>query len=357
MSKKIILVTGARGTGKSTALAGLVPATKEAWEQTLVFDTEDSWSDLVYEDEKKKGIFYLNVEGSKIKVGEFVRAYDRFKADSDLLTLIATGKLPWVSAQKRGALLDYYKYFIESLDKRLADSKFKYVLIDTIETPEAALSAWVETNREQSGWSGDKSYGRLETEGIRPVYENIIEGISRRGVEIVGLSSHLKQPWEGNKPIPNKVEPGGRLKLLARISTLMVWLVQEPKNEDGAPAALVLKARLSTKMGVEGGVLKPRRVLPERMPHFSWEDVKNYIKKPANFQSPAEGERMSEVERDMISEMMNDAQFKLMMLDAQQDLVREQASSVFAPMPASSTGELSLTERIRLQKLNGGTTE
>lgn len=356
MSKKIILVTGARGTGKSTALAGLVPATKEAWEQTLVFDTEDSWSDLVYEDEKKKGVFYLNTEGPKIKVGEFVRAYDRFKADQDLLTQVATGKLPWVSEKKRGALLDYYQYFIEALDKKLTKDKFKYVLIDTIETPEAALSAWVEMNQQKAGWS-DRSHGHLETEGVRPLYENMIEGITRRGIEYVGLSSHLKQPWENNKPVLNKVEAGGRLKLLVRISTLIAWLVHEPLNEDGAPAALILKARLSSKMGVDNGILKPRRVLPERMPHFSWNDVMEYVKTPANFQQPKAGERMSESERDMISDMMNDAQMKLMLLNAQQDLVREQAGNVFAPMPASSTGELSLTERIRLQKLNGGTTE
>lgn len=352
MTKKIILITGARGVGKSTALASIVPATKEAWEQTLVFDTEDSWSDLVYED---KGKHFLNTEGAtKYRVGEFVRAYDRFKADQDLLSQIATGKLPWVSTQKRGALLDYYQYFVDTLDKKLAAGKFRYVLIDTIETPEAALSTWVEVNKDKSGWSGDKSYGRLETEGVRPLYEQTIEGISRRGVEIVGLSSHLKQPWDGNKPIPNKVEPGGRLKLLTRISTLMAWLVHEPLNEDGAPAALILKARLSSKMVVENGVLKPRRALPERMPHFSWNDVLQYVKSPANFQSPRPGEKMSDAERDMISEMMNDAQMKLMMLDAQQDLVREQSESGFT-MPVATNDGLSVLERLKLSKQNGAT--
>lgn len=321
MSKKIILVTGARGVGKSTALASIVPATKDSWEQTLVFDTEDSWSDLAVED---KGKYRLNVDGrEKLFVGEFVRAYDRFRADNDLLSLIAQGKLPWVTEQKRSALLDYYKFFIETMDRKLSTGKYKYVLIDTIETVEAALSTWVESNRDKSGWSGDKTYGRLETEGIRPLYENLIEGLARRGVEYVALSSHLKQPWENNKPVPNKVEPGGRLKLLTRISTGIFWLTHEPLNEDGAPAALVLKARIS-KMAVENGVLKPRRVLPERIPHFSWHDVQQYLKAPADYKTPKPGERMSDSERDMISEMMNDEQMRLMLLSAEQELVHAQ---------------------------------
>lgn len=358
MTKKIILFTGARGVGKSTALASLIPATKEAWGQTLVVDTEDSWSDLVKSD---KNDTYLNVETAtkdRLKVGSFVRMYDRFKADNDLLKLIATGHLPWVSSQQKGALLDYYKYFIEMLDAQLARERFKYVLLDTIETPEAALTAWAEMNKGQSGFT-TKAFGRFEVEVVRPLYENLIEGVARRGVEVVGLTSHLRQPWVDDKPVLNKVEPGGRIKLLARISTMIVWLVHEPRNADGAPAALVLKARVS-KMTVEQGVLKPRRVLPERMPHFSWHDVEEYLKTPANFVEPREGERMSDAEREMISEMVNDEQMRLMILDSQVKLAEQRADmGVGFPSITQTDGEegLSLPERLKrekMRKLNGG---
>ena len=311
MSKKIILATGARTTGKSTFLAGIVPATKESWEQTFVFDTEDSWNDLV----EKSGTGY-RLKDLKLKVGEYVRAYDRFKPDQDLLKLIAQGKLPWVSKEQKSALIDYYKYFIETLDKKLSDGKFKYVFVDTIEPIEAGLSTWAEMNPNESGWSRQRAFGKLETEAIRPLYENMIESIGRRGVEYVGLTSHLRQPWLDNKPLLNKVEPGGRLKLLSRIAYLMIWLVHETSNEDGAPAGLVLKSRIS-KLTNKDGKLSPRRILPERLPHASWTDIENYLQHPANFTQPQAGERMDENERQMISEMLNDEQMRLMILSSE----------------------------------------
>lgn len=348
--KKILLFTGSRGVGKSTALAGIVPATKEAWGQTLVFDTEDSWSDLVTKEGKLKDVGF--------KVGEYVRAYDRFRLDEDLLGQIRQGKLPWVSKEKKSALLDYYKWFISALDDKLKLGKFNYVLIDTIESVEAALTAWAEANPEESGWSRVRAYGRLETEAVRPLYENLIEGIARRGVEYIGLTSHLRTPWlnvgtdsngrEISKPLLNKVEPGGRLKLLARISTMMVWLVHESKNEDGAPAGLILKARLS-KMAAVDGHLRPRRVLPERMPHFSWYDVQEYIKTPADFASPKMGEKMSETEREMISELLNDEQFRLMLAGSNLQ-TESQPDAVEIP---NNSVSLSLPDRIKAAKQNG----
>jgi energy-coupling factor transporter ATP-binding protein EcfA2 len=310
--KKIIMATGARGVGKSTFLAGIVPATKEEWEKVFIFDTEDSWNDLV----EKQGNAY-KVKDLKYKIGRYVRAYDRLKVDKDLLILIAQGKLPWVSDQQQNALIDYYQWFMDTMAKELSGSQFKYVFVDTIEPVEAGLSAWVEKNRSKAGWSGNKTFGRFETEGVRPLYENIIEGIGQLGVEYIGLTSHLKQPWIDNKPVLNKIEPGGRLKLLTRIAYLMLWLVHG-NNEDGAPAALVMKSRMSV-LHEKDGRLAPRRVLPERIPHASWSDIENYIRHPANFLQPSEGETMTDSDRQMISEMLNDEQMRLMILDREID--------------------------------------
>lgn len=347
--KKTVLITGARGSGKSTALAGIVPALQEEWDKTLVFDTEESWSDLAIEDPKKKGAYRLN--DVNLRIGEYIRAYDRFKLDKDLLSLIAQDKLPWVSDKQKSSLVEYYKYFLEIMDTKLATGKYKYVLIDTIEPVEAALTAWVESNQSLAGWKS-KAMGGMETEGVRPLYENLIEGIGRRGVEYVALTSHLKNPWVNNRPVLSKVEPGGRLKLLSRISTLMVWLVDEPSNADGAPAGLVLKARIE-KMEIENGRLKPRRVLPRRMPHFTWGDIEEYMKSPANLLEPKKGETISTAELEMVKEMLDDEQFKLMVLGTETELSNAVNLAGSFALPPLADGELSEPERLRLAKVNG----
>ena len=338
MTKQIFLFTGARGVGKSTAMATYVKPSD--YGKLLVMDTENSWSNIL-----------PLLKDQRIKPGEYVQAYERFRLSDDLLNQIARGQLPWVSERQKSALLGYYDWVVHTLDEKLVQGKFKYVIIDTIEPIEAALTAWAEVNRKQSGWSGSYAYGGLEVEAIRPLYENLLEAISRRGVETIMVSSHLRQPWIDKKPVPNKVEPGGRLKLLSRISSMMLWLVQDNTNKDGAPAALVLKARLGL-LTVENDSWKPQQVLPERIPHFSWENVEDYKKHPAHRNNPQPGETMTVAEREMISDMLNDEQMKLMVLGAESEREQVQLMTPFIP---PSDSNMNHHDKI-LEMHNGGAT-
>ena len=306
--KQVYVVTGPRASGKSMSVATFPPATKEGIGAMLVVDTEDSMSNIL-----------ANQERLGLKFGAYIRMYDRFKVGDDMLERIAQGKLPWVGSSQRNALVQYWEYFIGELHKRLESGKFKYVGIDTVEPVEAAMAAWAEANPRLSGWSGTRAYGRLETEGVRPLYENLLEGMFNRGVEHIILTSHLKRVWEEDKPVLNKVQPGGRLNLLARISSMMFWLVREANNDDGAPAAIVLKARACV-MDVKDGQWAPRRALPDRIPHFSWADVRRYLEKGCDLKNPARGETLSVDEKDMISEMLTDEQMKLMVMSQERDL-------------------------------------
>lgn len=94
--KKIIVITGPRGSGKSTALARYAKPSELS--KMVVVDTEDSMSDLI-ESNRKLGVSF----------GAYLRAYERFKADNDMLSAIAQNKLPWVSSQQKSALADYYQ--------------------------------------------------------------------------------------------------------------------------------------------------------------------------------------------------------------------------------------------------------
>lgn len=314
MTKRVFVLTGGKGAGKSTAAARFVPPDRAAMAGACVVDTEDSMSDILRQNQE------LGFE-----FGSYIRAYERFH-DDDMLDRMAQGNLPWVTDKQRGALCEYYEWFIYTLDKTLKRGTFRTLIIDTVEPIEAAMTAWAEKNRDKSGWSGTKAYGRLETEAVRPLYENMLEAIAQRGVTDILLTSHLKRIWENDRPILNKVQPGGRLIVLSRLSTAMFWLTQNSQNEDGAPAGIVLKARMG-KTVIEDGRWVTRRVLPERIPHFTWADVERYVISPANIAHPAEGEKMTPDERAMISEMLTDEQMRLMVLGAEQDLERVKAET------------------------------
>lgn len=326
---QLIVVTGSKGAGKSIAAATVAPP-KEA-EKMFVVDTENSMSDIV----------------DQVKFGRYIKAYDRLKPDTKMLTSIAGGKMPWVSETERNTLVEYYRWFIDMLDKELKDKQFKYLVIDTAEPIEASFAAAAEAGGKQFGWSGSRAYGRLETEAVRPLYENLLQAIYARGVETILLTTHLKRVWEDNSPIPNAVKPGGRLTVLTRLSTLMLWLVPNVGNEDGAPAALVLKARMGKLVATDKG-WETRRILPQRIPHFSWMDVERYRQQPANLANPAPGETPTQAEQNMISEMLTDEQMKLMVVGAEIQLKQMQGGS---PMLTAPQIDMHMLEGLKAQNL------
>jgi hypothetical protein len=300
--KNLIVITGSRGSGKSTALATIAPA--QEMKRVFVLDTENSMSDIV----------------EQVGFGKYVRAYDQYNLDDKALSRIARGDLPWVDSTQLNALVKLYEWFVKTLDKELVKGKFDYVLIDTIEPIEAAMAAAVEAGKVKFGWSGKRAFGGMETEGVRPLYENVIEAIFNRGVHTIGVSTHIKRVWEGNTPVLNKVKPGGRLVVLSRLSTLMVWLVPNVGNPDGAPAGLILKARKGKMEALDDGSWYVRRIYPQRVPAFTWMDLKNYEKEPANLRNPQPGEVPTSGEMEMISEFLTDEQMKLMVVGAELEL-------------------------------------
>jgi hypothetical protein len=77
----------------------------------------------------------------------------------------------------------------------------------------------------------------------------------------------------------------------------------------------VLKERLG-KMWLVNGKLKPRQMLPPRIPTCDWEHIDRYLTNGYTIQSPADNERRSPAEEEMISDLYSDAQTALMLADA-----------------------------------------
>lgn len=321
--KQLIVITGNKGAGKSTAAATVAPPSEA--DKVFVIDTENSMSDIV----------------DQINFGCYVRAYERFKLDANMLTKVAKGELPWVTDTQRGAMADYYHWFIKMLDEKLTNGKYKYLVIDTVEPLEMSFAAAIEADKKTFGWSGSKAYGKLETEGVRPLYENLLEAIYARGIETIVLTTHLHSVWQDDKPILNKIKPGGRLTVLTRLSTLMFWLVPNVGNEDGAPAAIVLKARMGKMTATPTG-WQTRRILPQRIPHFSWMDVDNYKANPANLAEPGYGETPTASEQEMISEMLTNEQMRLMVAGAEIQLKQMQDSPMLTKPTVSTEAIIAL---------------
>jgi hypothetical protein len=228
-----------------------------------------------------------------------------------------------VDQEQKGTLEKYYRYILENLDRRLVRGQYDVYVHDTLEKLEAGMAAWSENHFKEFGFRSlgeARQYGKLWSEAIYPLYEQFLSAVFGRGVRTVILCSHLRTPWEGNRPVVGKVEPAGK-KLLYRLASLMLWLVHDRGNADGAPAGLVLKERLG-RLSVEDGQWKVRRTLPERIPHCTWTDIATYLTRGCNMANPGQGEAMTEAERQMISELLSDEQMRLMVLDAERELER-----------------------------------
>jgi hypothetical protein len=341
MENALVCVTGARGTGKSTFLATYLPPNE--LERCYYVDTEYSANNVV-----------AQLRDSGLAFGRYVNVQDRFRdlpGEDDLLSRIAAGRLPWVTEAQKNALAEFYAWLVADLDKHLTAGTYRQVAIDTVERVEAGMAAWVERNKRASGWS-TKAYGRFWNEGVYPLYENLLAAMFQRGVEVVTVASHLRTPWEGDRPVVGKVAPSGK-RILYQLSQLFLWMVNEPSDPDGAPAALVLKERMG-RLEPDGDGWKIRRTLPRRLPIATWKAISDYQKHPANLDGPRPGEVPTEEEATMMSELLSDAQMRLMILDAEKDLQEARASGAVEPGDTTVRWQNGKASRCRLRSSGCG---
>jgi len=304
----LIVITGARGTGKTTLAASYKPPSEV--NQIYYHDAENSANHIV-EELKKNGLAF----------GRYVDLNARFSdlPDSDLLSRIGQGKLPWVTETERSTLEGYYSWVINDLAQNLEPDKYSVYIHDPAENFEAGMAAWVQPRRKQTGYSSE-AYGKMWTEGVFPLYQNAIAAVHQRGVETVFFITNVRTPWEGKQRIVSKVIPSGK-KILYRLSQLFVWLVHEPSNPDGAPAGLVLKERLGQmKVNKETDKWVISRRLPRRIPHCTWDDINRYLEEGCDLANPMPGEIPTPDEEAMMSELLTDAQMRLMVLEAETEL-------------------------------------
>ena len=305
---KLFVFTGARGVGKTTLAATYLPPSQV--DQVFYHDSEHSANQIVEQ-----------LQEANLAFGYYGSLPDRFTglpAENDLLHRISGGELPWVDSAQKRSLATYYQAILADLDEHLEPGKYRVYVHDTLEKLEAGMAAWVDLNKKKAGVS-KTAYGGMWNEGVFPLYEQLIASIYDRGVEVIILTSHLKTPWEDSRPVVSKVSPAGK-KLLYKLSALMLWLVNDNHNKDGAPAGLVLKERLGKLLPTKDDTWHQRRMLPNRIPCCTWNEINRYLEEGCDLKLPDFGEMLSSEEVTMISELLTDEQMKLMILGAESDL-------------------------------------
>ena len=324
--RELIIITGPRGVGKSTLAYTYVPPSRIGG--VVLHDTEGS-ANRVIEELDRLGLSF----------GEYIPIGDEFAdlpGDDDLLDLLSSGKEPW-TGPGANALVGYYKWLVGELAEKIIEGQHHTLIIDTLEKLEAGMASYVEQNERHFGFhtKKDKAFGKIWSGGIYFLYQKLFDAVWNRGIDTIIMCSHLKSVWEGNRPVLNKVNMSGK-KLLYQMSKFMLWLVNDLGNADGAPAGIVLKERLGS-IKVEDDGWNLRRMLPHRIPHCTWKDIRRYMEIGCDLSMPAAGESLSSGERDMISPLLSDKQMRLMLLEAEKDLEQERSAQAFQQKRVSET--------------------
>lgn len=319
----VIVITGPRGIGKTTLASTFSPPGE--LDKVYYHDAENS-ANNIRDQLQKAGLDF----------GRYVDLEARFtdlpSSDDLLATMNRATKgeiaFPWATAEEKSLLISYYKYILSDLDENLTPGKYKVYIHDPLGQFEAGMVAWAETHLKELGLMPKPyKWGKFWLEGVYALYRNLFAAIRARGVETIILCSHLKDATgDKGRKILGKVVPRGK-PMLYLISSLMLWLVSDLCNADGAPAALVLKERM--------GELTPdpesldgwgrKRGLPRRIPHCTWADVHRYMRDGCDFANPKEGEVPSQAEEDMISELLTDTQMRLMIAIEEREKVELQS--------------------------------
>jgi hypothetical protein len=256
----VVVATGEYESGKSL----LILTTGAPLDRVLVYDNEQSMT--LYE-----------------SMGAFHRV--------DLVTELSQ-KYPdgWTNLQFYDAWRDHMR--------AIEPGQYDVIGVDPIERVESGVADWVAQNPGYFGHTRGQyqSMSGLFWGDVKDLWGRHILEMKARA-EMVILTAHMRNVYQGGKPVPGKRERKGK-DTLSELATLEVELVRKPG--DAAPSAKVLKSRL-----VYGDLADPSGMRPMFDPWispFTWARVVEYLKTGADPENPVlppddpEEKRMRELE-------------------------------------------------------------
>lgn len=321
LNQSVVVLTGAHNTGKTFGALTMLPPSQV--DRVYVHDAENSANN-----------FRANLNRSGLQLGYYLDMSSAWThalpENSDLADRLAKDDLPWANSKEKDSMIDYYRFVIADIQKNLTPGKYDVYVHDTIERLESGMTAFVDANPRKTGWKS-KAYGEVWTKGVYPLYEAFINMLFQRGIKIVVFTTHLRTPWVDKKPVVGAIEPKGK-SILYKLSQLYLWLVNDARNQNGEPAALVFKERLGTVKPTAEDTWDMKRPLPPRIPTFTWQNVKQYIETGVDMTKLSPREQLSPDERSMISTSLTDMQLELMVLQTKEALAEKAVAS--APLLA-----------------------
>jgi hypothetical protein len=342
LQQSVIVLTGGFNTGKTTGAYTFEPPSNIG--RVFIHDGESSGNRFIEQLAKRgnKFGFYMNLDDRWVETTG--------KRTADLLKQLSIGSLPWANTKERDSMINFYLWVLDDLDKNLQPGMFDTYIFDPVERLEAGMQAWVEANRDASGWSR-RGYGEMWRKGFYPLYRGLFTAIHDRGVKTIILTAHLGNPWTDEGPVPGKVKPRAKPELF-KLSQFYGWLVNEPSNVHGEPACVVLKERLGTVDENQDDTWNTQRRIPRRIPRFTWDEVQRYLTEGCNLANPAPGEVPSAEEEEMINDALSDKQMQLMLLRAQTAYLEKRAASSFTPQ--LDEGKIDPPDVLARSLYNGG---
>lgn len=198
--------------------------------------------------------------------------------------------------------IDRYLWFRDDFFRLVQTRQYRVAMVDPFSEIEAGLCKFVEKNCTQYGLTPaqvQKSPG-LFYAAVKAQLKNDLDRM-RPYVETIYLVVHMRDEWK-NGVRTGKREPKGKETLFELASLFLEF--QPGKDAKGnpckAPAAVVLKSRLSRMQLTEDGDMDVLPILPPRVPKATPAEIRKYIAAPPDYSKLRPEERIKE--REMTDE-------------------------------------------------------
>jgi hypothetical protein len=251
---------------------------------------------------------------------------------SEMLSKKKTGYTP----------LDVFNAWRDDIES-IEFGKYSVIAVDTISDIESGMVEYVKSQHKNYGFKTSDAFtsmGGVFWGAVKEYWTTVLANLASR-CETFGFTAHLRTVYKNNRPT-NSQQPMGK-ETLMKLSSLYLWLDRDAVEsgphkgkKPNCPAANVLKSRLAiTVVDAKAGI-KIQPLLPPRIPECTPEAIREYLRKPPNWEDLSANERVKEramtdedrliIEADIAENNRVAAESALSRLDRQVELREEERS-------------------------------
>lgn len=186
--------------------------------------------------------------------------------------------------------VDLFLWWLAEI-RSIPAGKYTVIDVDPITDLERGLTDWVAANPNVFGHTAGQ-YAKMSGimwGDVKDYWKSILGDIATR-CQTFYYTAHLGREFEGNEAT-KKMKVKGK-STLSELASLFLWFERKPGpngTKPDAPSAYVRKSRLLySKM--TGGKFEMHKVLPDRLPVATPDEIRGYFSKPAGGRAPVDGE-------------------------------------------------------------------